>query len=382
MGNITNKEEKSFPLTIRKIKKYGWTMDVPDTRDIYANIPEINNILPRVDLRSSGFLPEIYDQKDLGSCTAHSVMTAYMYDLNKNKKKLDFDPSVSFVYYNQRVITNSVNFDSGSSIRDAMKVITKLGVCSNNLYPYDTVFFTDKPSEEAYKQASDNINEMLYKRIKPDINNILKVLSYDIPVIFGFSVYESFDSQDTIRTGLVPVPSYNESIIGSKTAVIVGYDTNKKYLICCNSGGKKWGALGYFWIPFSFINERYCSDFWIFYSKKTKNTSQKVTPSPQRRQNNPQMITPTSSPPPVSSSPIQTETQLKPLPVVSTNVPMPRPDTEQQISEEIKDVYKSPVFEQQKIVQNMQSISLNKEAIEDLSENDDKSEYGYVSDED
>lgn len=68
MGNITNKEEKNFPLQIRKNKKYGWIIDVPDTRDIYATIPEINNILPKVDLRNNGFLPEIFDQKDLGSC--------------------------------------------------------------------------------------------------------------------------------------------------------------------------------------------------------------------------------------------------------------------------------------------------------------------------
>lgn len=356
MGNITNKEENSFPLTKRKIKKYGWVMDIPDTRDIYATIPDINNILPKVDLRNTGYLPEIFDQKDLGSCATHSVMTAYLYDLNKNNKKIDFDLSVSFVYYNQRIISNSVNFDSGSSIRDAMKVLNKIGVCSNELYPYDTLFFTDKPGPESYKQALENINEMLYKRVNPEINNILKILSYEIPVIFGFTVYESFENPDTVRTGLISIPSHNESVIGSKTAVIVGYDLSKKYFICCNSNGKKWGALGYFWIPFSFINERYCSDFWIFYSKKTKvNITVPLV--------------------------VRQKTRAESPPKIESNV-------EQHISEEIKDVYKSPVFknenkqQQQQIATNMENILLDKEVIEDMSEYDDKSEYGYISDED
>lgn len=271
MGNITSSSEQDeIPFTRRQIKKYGWVVDIPDSRDIWVSIPEISNIKTKTDLRMSNFLPVVHNQGDLGSCATHSVIDAYTYDLNKNGIKLEFNPSVSFLYYNQRYINGTEQYDSGSSIRDTIKVINKIGMCSEELYPYDTIFFTDKPSLEAYTESKRNIRPMLYKRVRPVIDDVLKVLCYDIPVIFGFSVCESFEHPDVSKTGLVPAPKIGERVVGSHTALIVGYDTERKLLIVKNSHGIKFGALGYFWLPFSYINSRYCADLWIIYSNKPK----------------------------------------------------------------------------------------------------------------
>ena len=79
----------------------------------------------------------------------------------------------------------------------------------------------------------------------------------------GFTVYDSFQHPDVSRTGIMPIPKLGEKIIGHHAVLIVGYDILRKYLLCRNSWGPNWGQGGYFWIPFSFVNSRNCSDLWI-----------------------------------------------------------------------------------------------------------------------
>jgi hypothetical protein len=55
----------------RKIKRYGWIPDLPDHRDfMYAAPLAVLRVLPpKKDL--SGQCPPVYDQGELGSCTAN-----------------------------------------------------------------------------------------------------------------------------------------------------------------------------------------------------------------------------------------------------------------------------------------------------------------------
>ena len=93
----------SFPLTNRTTKKFGWKPDFPDQRDICAFWPYNTSLKDRVDLRTSGLLPDIYDQGELGSCTANALVAAYSFDQKKQNLE-NFDPSRLFIYYNERKI--------------------------------------------------------------------------------------------------------------------------------------------------------------------------------------------------------------------------------------------------------------------------------------
>ena len=57
----------------RKISRFGWVPDLPDARDhLYAAPPERLGRLPAsVDLRPA--CPPVYDQGELGSCTANAI---------------------------------------------------------------------------------------------------------------------------------------------------------------------------------------------------------------------------------------------------------------------------------------------------------------------
>src|SRR5690349_29971 len=133
----------------RSTSRYGWKPDLPDNRDLqYAALQNIISVLPpMVDLTSQ--CPPVYDQGQLGSCTANSIGAAFEFDLLKQKLS-DFMPSRLFIYYNERAIENTISTDSGAQIRDGIKSISKQGVCSENSWPYVISEFAIKPYHTCY----------------------------------------------------------------------------------------------------------------------------------------------------------------------------------------------------------------------------------------
>ena len=70
-----------------KIQKYGWIPDLPDHRDfLYAAAPKVLATLPpNMDLTNQ--CPPVYDQGQLGSCTANAIAAAIEFDLMKQQQK-------------------------------------------------------------------------------------------------------------------------------------------------------------------------------------------------------------------------------------------------------------------------------------------------------
>jgi C1A family cysteine protease len=81
--------------------------------------------------------------------------------------------------------------------------------------------------------------------------------------VFGFAVYEGFESQQTARTGVVEMPGAGERMLGGHAVVAVGYDDPAKRFIVRNSWGATWGQKGYFTMPYAYLADRnLCDDFW------------------------------------------------------------------------------------------------------------------------
>ena len=88
-------------------------------------------------------------------------------------------------------------------------------------------------------------------------------LSDGCPFIFGFSVYESFESDAVAATGIVPMPGKTETCLGGHAVMAVGYDDSKQWIIVRNSWGPDWGDKGYFYLPYAYItNNNLADDFW------------------------------------------------------------------------------------------------------------------------
>lgn len=240
--------------------KMGWLPDLPDQRDImYAAPMTVMLKLPTsVDMRNQ--CPPVYDQGQLGSCTANALSGAYEFDLKKQQKP-DFMPSRLFIYYNERVLINTVNSDSGAYIRDGIKTMNNQGVCPERDWPYDITKFTVKPSANCYAEAS-KCQIKSYQKLVNSLAQLKGCLAEGFPFVFGFTVYESFMTAQVAKTGIMPMPQQGEKTVGGHAVCAVGYDDSKQAFIIRNSWNTTWGIKGYFYMPYAYITSNLCNDFW------------------------------------------------------------------------------------------------------------------------
>jgi C1A family cysteine protease len=249
----------------RKIKGYGWNPDIPDGRDLmYAAPPEVvTQLPPKVDLRDQ--CPEVYDQGQLGSCTANSIAGALEFDQMKQKEQ-PFTPSRLFIYYNERAIEGTVDSDSGAQIRDGVKSVNKQGAPPETDCPYDISKFTQKPSQQAYDDAKQH-QSILYQRLTQTLPQLKGCLAAGYPFVLGFVVYESFESQEVASSGEAPMPKAGEQQLGGHAVLAVGYDEDQQRFIIRNSWGSGWGMGGYFTLPYPYlVQATLASDFWTIRS--------------------------------------------------------------------------------------------------------------------
>jgi len=116
--------------TTKKNSRFGpgWMPDLPDNRDHLYSAPLAKlRVLPtKADLRRR--CPRIYNQGEIGSCTANAIAAAIEFDRKKQKLR-DFIPSRLFIYFNERSIEHSIPLDNGAQIRDGIKSVAKQGAC-------------------------------------------------------------------------------------------------------------------------------------------------------------------------------------------------------------------------------------------------------------
>lgn len=258
----------------RKIARYGWMPDLPDQRDhLYAApLPKLGPLPAKVDLRNK--CPKVYDQGQIGSCTANAIAGAIEFDLKK-QKLADFVPSRLFIYFNERDMEHSVASDSGAQIRDGVKSVNQLGVCpetewtyvatpadpTTNLWP-PSAKPAQKPTPACYKDAL-NHQVVGYQRVTRELTQMRGCLAAGYPFVLGFTVYDSFESAAVAKTGVLNLPTSAEKVVGGHAVLCVGYDDVAQRFIVRNSWGAKWGQKGYFTMPYAYlITGNLASDFW------------------------------------------------------------------------------------------------------------------------
>lgn len=245
----------------RKIQRYGWIPSLPDPRDRIFSASRLGaSPLPDVvDLRTTGFLPPVYDQGDIGSCTANSIAAAVAYE-HARQGLGSILPSRLFIYANERIMEGTpLSNDSGAQIRDGVKSVAQQGVCPESEWPYVPANFSVQPPSPCYTDAKKEL-ALEYQSVGD--GQIISALAQGNPAIVGITVFQSFEETPVATSGVVEMPQPWEGSVGGHAVLIVGYDLNARTYLVRNSWGPSWGQQGHFTLPFDYLSQ-YGADFWV-----------------------------------------------------------------------------------------------------------------------
>lgn len=248
----------------------GWKRDRPHFGDRSFSAPSA--IQPAAaDLPLAPKVP-VYDQGQLGSCTANMGCMMFRYlEVHAGREPLDIS-RMSLYKFTRELDGVPLSEDSGAEIRDVMRALRKYGVAPEADDPYidDGRQFTLPPTE---REKSDALHHqaLFYYRIV-DLHTIKASILQGFPVGFGFTVYESMMTNSVAHSGLVPFPADNEEADGGHAVTIIGYDNHKSVgnetgaLHVRNSWGTGWGEGGNFWLPYAYVTAGLATDFWTLRS--------------------------------------------------------------------------------------------------------------------
>jgi C1A family cysteine protease len=246
------------------VRKFGALRDVHDVRDrMYRALPRSDALPPQVDLREFG--GPIKDQGEEGSCTGHAFSSAREWIARKYEKSAPV-LSPQCLYAEELLASGDFPNDEGAMPRTACQVLTALGCCELALYPYVAGQIT-RPTPEQMQNAL-KYKTGAYHRIA-SLVDFLKCLANPTPwpVLAGFTVYESFMSEQVAETGVMPAPRVGEQPQGGHEVLCLGYDLPRQLALMQNSWGESWGQKGYFWMPLVVLSAPE-TDLWMVHTGK------------------------------------------------------------------------------------------------------------------
>jgi C1A family cysteine protease len=255
------------PLKPRQIARFGWKPSLPDPRDFRWAAPAPAVALPPAfSLRPKA--PTVYDQLQLGCCVGNSCCWTVRLEHRLNGLE-EYDGSRLFVYLGARQMEGTVPIDAGATVRDAFKVMNRLGVPHESTWPYQPAAFARRPPPTAY---ADGIRHRVvqYMAVPQTEGGICSAVLAGHPVVFGFSVPTEFESPEVARTGIVPMPGPTTSFIGGHCMALVGWEKRGQWagspgggvFVCANPWGPGWGDGGYCYLAFAqVLSPRLSGDF-------------------------------------------------------------------------------------------------------------------------
>lgn len=233
--------------------KLGCLKDKKDKRDylMRAYLPVIK--LPiKIDYTQK--MSPVRDQGDEGTCVGFATVVG----MKEYQEKIDYGKLVELsprFLYNECKKIDGMPDKEGTSIRVAVKVLQKIGVCREKYWKYSP-HQKDKP-EKGAKEDAKKFKIKTYARIL-DLQELRHTLATKGPCVIGVYV---FSSMMETKDGKIKMPKRGERALGGHAICPVGYDDNKGFIKFKNSWGISWGEKGYGYLPYEYI-EKYIIDAW------------------------------------------------------------------------------------------------------------------------
>ena len=240
-------------------RRYGYKKDSLDHRDFgvarIARMLELGAAPPR-SASNLSLMGPVIDQKQQGSCTAHTAVEdrEFLHWKEYQRHGKPVTPGVegmfspSFVYYQERLMDGTLSQgDCGSMGRTSCRVLNKYGCALRSDMPYTDTECSLAPTGEQLADAA-TWPAGAYHRLTT-VEDMKSVIASGYNFRVGFTVYESFES-DWSTPGYMPLPKSGEGQLGGHEVLAIGYDDDKAAFLIRNSWGASWGLDGNFWFPY------------------------------------------------------------------------------------------------------------------------------------
>lgn len=234
------------------------TRDPQDENDfLYEYDP--TDILPQdgVDLRPDASITE--NQLSINACTANALVgngelfliANGVFQDTEATDTLDLSRLFNYLTARRYLPQEFQDSDQGSIMRFNLKAANKLGICSEQLHPYDPGNWNGEPSAAAYADALTRKIGAYYRipligpnwTFYPAAEAIRHALAKGYPVLIGMQVGAMIRTLTKDQDYPYVNPTSNP-LIGGHEMLIVGYTAT--HFIIRNSWGKDWCDNGYF----------------------------------------------------------------------------------------------------------------------------------------
>ena len=204
---------------------------------------------------------DVMDQKNIGSCTAHSLGIL----ARALAVKQGFSPNFCIdrldAYWCARNYEGTIYQDAGASMSDIMKVFVKIGVASEVLNPYTNILskFTKKPTTKVLSDAKTRLATAYARVDQPGMTGsqnfdaVCNLVAAGYVPIIGTTVYPNIFQVNA--DGKIGAYAKGMTPAGGHALPVIGYDRTpgKESVTVQNSWGPSWGNKGLGYLPKSYF---------------------------------------------------------------------------------------------------------------------------------
>ena len=235
-------------------QKFGCFKSPKDTRDFLISSFLEPTTLPKSFDRTEEMTP-VRSQGNEGACVGFAMTVG----VKEWQEKKDYSRFISlsprFLYEEAKKVSGHTE---GTTLRAAMEVALKLGVCEENYWPY-VAQNIGKPQDGAYENALKfkistyakitNLDELKQAIIDPKIGTVL----------IGVNVYKGMMSESCKKTGVVPNPLCFDrfNVLGGHALCAVGYTDISPYFkdghVKVKNSWGDYGDKGYLYLSYKYL---------------------------------------------------------------------------------------------------------------------------------
>lgn len=235
-----------------------------DKRDFRSKVTKASERESRYTL--SWAIPPIKNQGRIGSCGSHAFASAIetMHKIQKDDISLPLSELHHYYHVRSPSFMNTLPQDSGQYLRDGCKVLHKIGISPESLWPYVPEDYNKKPS--MFANAFSRFFKIKGYYRCTNIEQMKSEIFRDHPIVFGVQVFPSFIYNRSSKYGLASMKKHSNGNLAERSAgghamVFIGYDDQRHAFLVLNSWGRNWGRGGLVWLSYDYV-KKYLIEAW------------------------------------------------------------------------------------------------------------------------